>query len=292
MVHINVAVVPIVDSVPYFLALKEGYFKEEGLSVTTEMVTTSTQAIPELLSGKIQVVVGANYVSFLSAQVRGVGDFSIVAPDSSCAPQANPVLVMPGSSTENVPQLAHKTIAVNVNPNVQTLMINSVLQNYGMNPGSVTYTTIPFAQMGAALSAGTVGAVAEVEPFATSLEETYGAFPIIDECSGANQNVPLAGNISAQAWVQKSRATALAYQRAIEMGNALADSDRPAVNQILPTYIKGVNAVEIANLNLDDFPTEQSVVLDQQISNLMLEGGMLKEPLDVAPLLLNPSPPG
>jgi NitT/TauT family transport system substrate-binding protein len=286
MEHITVAVVPIVDSVPYFLALKEGYFRQEGLSVTTKIVTTSTQAIPALLDGQTQVVAGANYVSFLSAEIHGVGDFSIVAPDSSCAPQANTVLVMPGSNIQSVPDLAHKTIAVNVNPNVQTLMINSVLQDYGMNPDTVTYVAIPFAHMAAALSAGTVDAVAAVEPFATTMEESYGALQVIDECSGQNEDVPLAGNIATRAWVQKNRATALAYQRAIEMGNALADTNRGAVDQILPTYIKGVNSVEVANLNLDHFPTEQSAVLDQQVCDLMLQGGMVKSVYKVGPLLL------
>jgi NitT/TauT family transport system substrate-binding protein len=284
--RITVAVVPIVDAAPYFLALKEGYFKQEGLGVTTKVVAQSTLALPDLLHGTVNFVVAANYVSFLAAQAEGVADLSIVAPNSSCATDTNTVLAMPGSKIKDAADLAHKTIAVNINPNIQTLQINAVLKADHVDASTVTYVPIPFADMPTALKAGRVDAISEVEPFITSAETTIGAVPVLQQCTGPTAGVPLGGNFSTQAWVSKNLKTAMAFQKAIEKGNALADADHAAAEKIIPTFIKGITPREAALINLDNFPTAQNVTQVQRIADLMQTGGMLKKPLDVTPLIL------
>ena len=283
--HLSVAVVPIVDAAPFFLAVKEGYFKQQGLDITPDVVAESTLALPDLLSGKVQVVAAANYVSFLAAQAKGVANLSILAPNSACATDTESVLAMPSSKIKTAADLAHKTIAVNINPNIQTLTINAVLKADNVNPSTVTYVPIPFADMPAALKTGKVDAISEVEPFITASETTDGAVPVLQQCVGPTADVPLGGNFATAAWVKKNPKFALAFQRAMEKGNALADSDRSAVEKIIPTFIKGVTPQEAALINLDTFPTTQDVTQIQRIANLMESGGMLKKTLDVAPLM-------
>jgi NitT/TauT family transport system substrate-binding protein len=287
LTHITVAVVPIVDAAPYFLALKEGYFKQEGLSVTTKIVQQSTLALPALLQGSAQIVTGANYVSFLAAQAKGAAKLSIVAPDSACASNSVAILTMPGSKIKNVAGLAHKTIAVNINPNIQTLTINALLKANNVNPSTVTYVPIPFPDAPAALKAGRVDAISSVEPFITSSETSLGAVPVADECSGPNNNILLAGNFATQAWATKNRATALAYQRAIEKGNALADSNRSAVEKIIPTFVKGITPEQAALFNLETFPTTQDTTQVERVVGLMQTGGMLKSKLNVSPIMFH-----
>jgi NitT/TauT family transport system substrate-binding protein len=287
LTHITVAVVPIVDAAPYFLAVKEGYFKQEGLSVTTKVVAQSTLALPSLLQGSAQVVTGANYVSFLAAQAKGAAKLSIVAPDSACASHSVAILTMPGSKIKTVAGLAHKTIAVNINPNIQTLTINALLRASNVNPSTVTYVPIPFPDAPAALKAGRVDAISTVEPFITSSETSLGAVPVADECSGPNNDILLAGNFATQSWVAKNRATALAYQRAIEKGNALADSNREAVEKIIPTFVKGITPEEAALFNLETFPTTQDATQVGRVVGLMQTGGMLKAKLNVSPIMLH-----
>jgi NitT/TauT family transport system substrate-binding protein len=285
--HISVAVVPIVDAAPYFLAVKKGYFKQEGLIVKTEVVAQSTLALPALLSGSVQIVTAANYVSFLAAQAKGVASLSIVAPNSTCGTNTESVLAMPGSKIKGAAGLAHKTIAVNINPNIQTLQISAVLKANNVNPATVTYVPITFADMPAALKAGRVDAISEVEPFITKAETTLGAVPVLQQCVGPTANDPLGGNFATAAWVKQNPQAALAFQRGMEKGNALADSDRAAVEQIIPTFIKGITPQEAALISLDNFPTTQDATQIQRIANLMESGGMLKKPLEVAPLMFH-----
>src|SRR4030088_3002664 len=49
--HIVVGALPVVDDAPLYLAQKNGYFTQAGLTVTIQPVTQSTLAIPDMLHG-------------------------------------------------------------------------------------------------------------------------------------------------------------------------------------------------------------------------------------------------
>jgi NitT/TauT family transport system substrate-binding protein len=43
--HLTVAALPIVDDAPLFLAIKKGFFRQAGLTVTPKIITQSTLAV-------------------------------------------------------------------------------------------------------------------------------------------------------------------------------------------------------------------------------------------------------
>ena len=172
LTHITVGVLPIEDSAPLFIAIKEGYFKQEGLTVTPKIIEQSTLAIPDMLSGSIDIVGSGNYVSFLDAEAKGVVKVRILAAASQCGSgNTLNVLALPKSKITSPAALAGKSIAVNLTNNVQTLTINAVLKADGVNPATVKYVQIPFPDMAAALKAGSVDAMSAVEPFITGAEQ-------------------------------------------------------------------------------------------------------------------------
>src|SRR5205807_9877047 len=61
---LTVGALPIVDDAPLFLAIKNGYFKQQGLTVTTEIIPQSTLAVPDMLHGTVDIIGTGNYVSF------------------------------------------------------------------------------------------------------------------------------------------------------------------------------------------------------------------------------------
>jgi NitT/TauT family transport system substrate-binding protein len=285
LTKITVGIVPIVDAAPYFLGVKEGYFKQAGLDVTTDVFAQSTLALPSLLHGSVQFVTAANTASWISADAQGTAKLSMVAPNSFCTASSETVLAMPGSGIKTPADLAHKTIAVNIDPNIQTLQTNADLKADNVNTSTVTYVTIPFKEMPAALKAGRVDAISEVEPFITASEETYGAVPVLQACTGPTANIQLGGNFTTAAYAASHASIVLAFQKAMERANALADSDRTAVEQIIPTFIKGTTPKEAALLNLDSWGTTQDTTQLQRIADLMLSGKMLKSPFNVAPMV-------
>lgn len=282
--HLVVAVLPATDDAPFWLALKDGFFRQQGLTVTPKIVAQSTIAIPAMIHGSVDVIGGGNYVSFFEAQARGVLDIKVIAPAGSCTTDDFAVVALPKSGIRSPRDLAGKTIAVGLVDSISTLTINEMLRADGVRPASVHYVPIPYPDMATALARGDVDAISAVEPFLTAAEDNLGANVILPQCQGATADLPLSGYFATAAWVAKYPATARAFAAAIDKAQALADGDRAAVERILPTYIK-ISKTTAALVSLNNYPTSLDAVQIQRVADLMAEGGLLKRPLDVAPLL-------
>ncbi len=278
------AVLPATDDAPFWLAVKNGYFRQQGLSVTAKVVPQSTVAIPDLVHGSVQVIGGGNYVSFFQAQAKGALDIRVIAPAGSCTPDDFSVVTLPSSGIHSVAQLAGKTIAVGLTHSISTLTINEMLTASNVNAASVRYVAVPYPQMLARLKKGDVAAASLVEPFLSQSETSLGANVILPQCQGPTASLPLSGYFATAAWVRANPATARAFAAAISKAQALADNDRAAVEQILPTYIKNSGGVT-AIVHLNSYPTSLDAVLIQRVADLMLSGGLLSRHLDVARLL-------
>ena len=279
---------PVVDTAGLFLAQKEGYFKDAGLNVTIKPIAASPQAIPEMLSGHVDIVAGASYVSFLQAEAGHVGQFKILVDGQACSDDTFEILALPGSRVTSPASLVGKKIAVNELNNIQTLLTNAALQTYGISPASVRYRVIPFPLMAAALSAHRVDAISVVEPFLTEAELKYGAQPVMSTCTGPTSNFPMSGYFSTQAWARKYPNTARAFQSALQRGQALADAGRAAVEQVMPDYINGLSPEEAAVVNLGQFPTSLHFTHVQRVADLMISGGLLRDPnFSVQPMLFH-----
>jgi NitT/TauT family transport system substrate-binding protein len=284
--NVTVAALPVTDTAGFFIALKEGYFKQQGLNVNYKIVAQSTTALAAMVSGSVDIIDGGNYVSFIEAQNRGAVKLSLLADASACAPHTYSILTLPRTGITTPAQLAGKTVAVNLTNNIQTLAANAVLKADGVNPASVKYVAVPFPQMGAALAAGRVDAISVVEPFLTQAKNTLHATEVSDQCAGPTAALPLSGYFATQQWTQQNPATARAFQRAIVKGQALADSDPAMVRQVLPTYSKV--SPQLANqIGIDNYPSTVSASRMQRIADLMLAGGVLKSPFNASPMLFH-----
>ncbi len=284
--HLTVAALPIVDDAPLFLAIKEGYFRQQGLTVTPEIIAQSTLALPDLLHGTVNIVGGGNYVSYFEGQAKGTFSLQVLAAGVACSASSFGVLAMPGSGITSPAGLAGKTIAVNLTNNIQTLTTNAVLKSDGVNTATVKYVAIPFPDMATALKAGRVNAISVVEPFLSGAEHSIGARQVMSECSGPTADLPLSGYFTTQAWVQKYPRTAAAFQRALNQAQAFADANPSAVKQILPTYTK-ITAAAAGTINLGSFPATLVAAQLQRVADLMRSGGLLTSPFNVQPMLFH-----
>jgi NitT/TauT family transport system substrate-binding protein len=278
---------PVVDTAGLFLAQQNGYFKQAGLNVTIKPISVTPQAIPDLENGTVDVVAGANYVSFFQADETKHLNLKVLADGQSCSADTFEVLAMPGSGINNAADLAHKKIAVNTTNNIQTLLANTALQTAGVNSASVQYVPVPFPKMGAALKSGKVNAISVVEPFITENELGIGAQPVMSTCTGPTANFAISGYFSTSGFVQKYPNTARAFQTALDRGQTLADSSRSDVEEIMPNYIKGLSPNQAAVVNLGQFPTSIDETHLQRVASAMASGHLVAANFSVAPLLFH-----
>jgi NitT/TauT family transport system substrate-binding protein len=283
--HITVATLPIPDAAPLFIAMHRGFFKQQGLTVTPEIITNTPAATPKLLAGTLDFSL-LNYVSTFEIEQTGV-KFAIVADDSQSAPDYFDIMVPKGSPITSPAQLKGKTLAVPAPKAIGTLGVDSVLKPYGITQSQVKFAYIPFPNMLAALKTGQIDAAVEVDPFVTQMESMLGAHALADIMTGATANFPVGGWGTVEQYAKKYPKTVAAFQRAIIHGEQVAASSRKAVEQILPTYTK-ITPQVASVISLPVFPTALSTIRLQRAADLMLQFGLIHQHLDVSPMVLPP----
>jgi NitT/TauT family transport system substrate-binding protein len=276
-VSITVGALPVIDDVGLYIAQDEGIFQRDGLNVTIAPVASSAVAISEMKAGKISIIGGGNDVSFIQLASSNPANppFKLLSEAATCAPGAFEVLVLPDSGIQTPAQLQHKTIAVNIPNNIQTLTINSVLQADDVSTASVRYKPIAFPLMVAALKAHKVDAISEVEPFATQAQQAAGAEPVLDQCTGPTNAIPLSGYFAPSAWAQQHPDLVQRFQQAMTQAQDIADTNRAEVEKALLTYVPKLSEVQAATIALDQFPTATDTVQLNRVANLMFEAGLI-----------------
>jgi NitT/TauT family transport system substrate-binding protein len=275
-------VLPAVNTATLYLAIKEGYFTQAGLTVTPRQLAVSTEAIPGLLHGTLDISSG-NLDSYLAADAAGVLPLRILNETAVCSSDTLAVLAIPSSGITGPAQLAGKTIAVASKPDIQTLTIDKLVGP--AEAKTLHFVAMPFQNMLAALAAGQVDAIATLQPYIAAAEHTLGASIVLNECSGADVGIPLGGYFTTASWLAKYPNTAHAFQAAMNKAQALANSDPALIRQILPTFMKVTSQVA-EGVVIPRFATGLNAAQIQFIANLAYAGDEAQSLVNVSPLLV------
>ena len=287
---LNVAVVPAVDSAGFFVALHEGLFAKQGLTIHYTPAVSSEVVISQQLTGKYDIT-GGNYVSFIQHYVVDHQPIEIVAEGSVMQQGTQAIYTMPGSKIKTLKELKGHLLGINAPLNINYLLAASVLTENGIRLNQVRFPTapIPFPTMAAALAAGKIDAAAMPEPFASAAEQQYGAVPLADLNQGATQNFPIQGYVATKSWVQQNPGTLRAFRTALSQGQEIADTSRSAVeramealngpqNGQIPPLVAAVMAVNI-------YPTSIDKVRIQRVADVMYQFGLLHSRFNVTPMI-------
>jgi NitT/TauT family transport system substrate-binding protein len=258
---LNVAVVPAVDSAGFFVALDQGLFKDQGLTVNFTPVTSSETAIANQVKGTYDIT-GGNYVSYIQAQQQGTANLDIFAEGSVMEPGTQGIYTLPSSRVTTLAGLKGQTVAINAPDNILFLLAASVLAEHGISPSSVHFASIPFQNMPAELSSNAVSAAVMPEPFASGAEEAQGGVPLVDLDQGATTSFPVEGYVVTKQWAARYPHTLAAFYTALEQGQQLADISRAAVEQAMVNMPApfGVSAKTAAVMALDTYPVSAGPV--------------------------------
>jgi NitT/TauT family transport system substrate-binding protein len=277
---LTVAALPLVDGAALHIGIKQKMFEAEGLKVQVKPVQQSIQALPALAKGEVDVIAGANYVTFLQANEQGTLKLSILSEAASLTPNMMNVLVMPKSSIKSAKDLEGKKVAVNIPNNIQSLTLNAILKANNVDAAKVQYVQVPFPQMATALQKGQVDAVHIVEPFLSDTQKKLGARVVVNGGGEPVTQTPISGYVSTQEFVAKNPKTAAAFQRAMLKAQAAAAGDRKKIEEVLPGYAR-IEPEVASVITLPDFPTSNNTTRLQRIVDLMASAGLLKAKPDL-----------
>ena len=276
--EISLGLLPIADVAPVFIAIEQGFFADEGLTVSTEFTQGGAATIPALASGDLDIGFGA-YPSFFNAVSQDL-PLKIISEANRPAPLFAGLYSMPDSGIATVTDMTGKTIAVNTLNNVVQLAVQAQLVDAGMSLDDVTLVEIPFPDMVATLERGDVDVIAVVEPFGTIARTTLNATLVIDMFANRMEEFPVAGFFVTDSFLADKPNTVAGFVRAFDRAVEVANSDPDAVPTILPTYITTATEESARALNYPLFVSGIDVAILQTVPDFMVEAGILTEPID------------
>lgn len=284
---ITVAALPLVDGAALHIGLKQKMFEAEGLKVQVKPIQQSIQALPALTKGDVDVIAGANYVTFFQAHEKGTLKLSILAEAAALTSNMMNVLVKPDSPIKTAKDLEGKKIAVNIPNNIQSLTLNAILTANNVDPSKVQYIQVPFPQMGAALEKDQIDAIHVVEPFLSDTQKRLGARVVVNGGGEPVTGVPISGYVTTQEFVSKYPKTSAAFQRAMLKAQQAAAGDRKQVEEVLPGYAR-IEPQVASVITMPDFPSSVNITRLQRIVDLMVTGDLLKTKPDLNTIVFQP----
>lgn len=170
MDELSVIILPYITFAPYYIAIEEGYFAEQGIEVEPVNMTITEEVMPALSSGQVDVASGLVSAGMLNAIARGAdvqitADKGFVDPDGcvnfSVIGQSD--LVAAGE-LETADQLEGRTVSV-VPASWLEYYFSRVLETGGLTMDDVDAVNVGSPSMVDGLASGQLDAVVNSEPW-------------------------------------------------------------------------------------------------------------------------------
>ena len=277
---------PFSESLGAVLADKQGFFKAEGLEIEVTKINSGAVGVPVLQAGKLDIIF-SNTVSTLQAIEQGL-DAVILAPGAAVrasGPDTTIGLMVRKGSFKNVKELEGKRVAVNVINSTAWLHAVAHLDAKGVDRSKVRFLEVPFPQMNDPLLNEQVDAIYQVEPFrsvlmATGKAEVLG-YPYVETLP----NSDITQYIALTPWVEKHRATAVKFARAIIKGAQFANANEAATRDANLQFT-GLNPALKDTVMLPRFGTSVSATEIARTQDMMIKFGMMKTKVDLSKRIL------
>ncbi|MDG6997995.1 MAG: ABC transporter substrate-binding protein [Nitrososphaerota archaeon] len=301
--NLTVGILPTADAVPFFVALHNGYFAQEGLNITVKYMAGGAVIAPAVQQGTIQLGEGTP-ITLMASREQGF-DFKFVAPMSATVypTGSQPTTYVPGVSTHLLGVLASsnitsykdlvgKTVAVNTLGTFTQAAIIQALKDNGVDPSTVKIVAVSPPNWISSLEQKRVDAVDFFEPFATLLvtanqtAPTVGAFRIIGDDANIG-NVMQAGFFSTSTWINSNPSTVKSFVKALDQGVSAAQANNTLARQMLTSYLNMSSTVanKVVLFNYPTSPMPYSLI--QNEIQLGLQTGLLKNQSDNATQLVD-----
>ena len=280
-----------------FIALEKGYFGEEGLEVELVPSRSTTDQIPALITGDLQIANGGAEPSVFNAVQRGLGikivNYNIIVGpgDRSSGFVVRKDLVESGQYREPK-DFQGRSIALPTAP-LAAVYVERLLAPSGLTLADVQIVNLPFPDMVSALGNRAVDAAMLAEPFITVVEAQGSAqemVPMGDVYPGVAANVmtmsPLFGDQqpgAARRFITAHLRGLRDYYRAAQRN----EGGRDEIVQILVKHTPMKNPNQYGRLLTS--PVDPNLELSprslEEIQDYFVRTGLLTQSVDVRQVL-------
>jgi NitT/TauT family transport system substrate-binding protein len=272
--NITVDVFPTIDFAGLYIAQMDGLFRQQGLNVTIRFAPASQLAVTSVLNGSSDIS-GTDYVTYIDNELDDSARLRIIAEGSSLQPHDLEMFARPHSGITTLAGLEGHTVGVTTADNIYTLLVRALLAENGIRTNSVNIEFgFQLLNVARQLDSGQADAAPIPEPFASEGEQQYGLQALADVDQGVTTNFPLDGYAVTRAWARRNPGTLAAFDRAVEQGQEIADSDRTAVESAVEKFLD-IQPQTAAVVTLPGYPLSVAPKQLQRVVNTMVQFGML-----------------
>jgi NitT/TauT family transport system substrate-binding protein len=278
-------VIAIVDVAPIYLGKQKGFFSQRNIDLTLSTSQGGAAIVPGVVGGQFQIGF-SNVTSLLLAAAKGL-PLKIVCNGVTSTGVADKdysgVVVKSGSPVKTAADLAGKTVAVNTLKNIGDTTVRASVRKAGGDPKAVKFVELAFPDMPAALQAGRVDAIWEVEPFLTAATAAGGRMVAANYVDAA-PNLTVATYFTSVALTKSNPDLVKRFTEAMNESLTYADAHPDEVRQVLATYTQ--IAVDVAaKIVLPKWPTDINRPSVQALADLAVGDGLLTKAPDLNALL-------
>ena len=242
---------------------------------------------PQLLEGLNVGAIDVGHVGEappIFAQAAGA-NFVYIGHDPA-APEAEAIVVPPGSAIKTAADLKGKKVALNKGSNVHYLLVRA-LEKAGLKYGDIQPVFLPPADARAAFEKGSVDAWAIWDPFLAAVEKQSNARIIVDGRNGVASNhlFYLAERGFAQTRPDVIKAL---FEDSVEQGRWLKANLKQAATLIAPLQGLDAAVVELAlqRYQFSVTPVSPAVAAEQQkVADAFYELKLIPKPVRIADAL-------
>mgnify|MGYP000300747813 CR=1 FL=1 len=278
---LTIALLPIVDSLPFLVARDKGYFAEAGVEVDLQFFQSALEADSAF---QARAVDGAISDLIRAAVLKKSLGLQVLSISQGVTPEEGPfaILVPPGSDIDKVDELRGVEIAISPNSIIE-FTTDQMLREAGFRPEEIKKTIVTsIPQRLELLLSGQIKAATLPDPLAT-LAETKGARRILDDTQGANisQSVILFTEEAIENNPEAIRRFFKAYRKAVADIQADPEAYRPLLEAEL-RLPKNLKEYTIGPFSMPQVPQRADV---ERVVNWLVEKGILDEPIEYEDLV-------
>lgn len=285
-VEMRIAVQPTPSAVPIYVAQRQGYFREAGLTVRIVPGLTPEQALEKVVAGNVDVAM-TDYASLLQRIDKGAG-LAILAnleiardaiPDVLVlqTPRANPVV--------SIKALEGKQVAIGAGEELARLALLELLRQNKADPKKVILQPLNVRELPFAFQRKEIAAVVAPEPYPTMMKAEQEMLTLAYPYFEMGQGLPLMGLAANRQWAERRPHSSDRLLRGLEEAVEWLQRDRGNAWLVLQEWLMLSDAV-VQNMLLSRWSTRLSVARLQLIADALHRHELIKKPLKAATLLL------
>lgn len=289
--QLRIGYLPIAAELPLFVAIEEGYFKEEGITYELSRFTSSNEMGNAATADHIDIMSGtASNVIFDIATVSGKKHlvFAINPYSNQPGHKTDHMIVRSDTGVTELSQLKGKRIA-SFPGSVNKIFVNLILEKYDVPRDSYEYIEMTPPNWQPALESGSIDAVSALEPAATQIiQDKVGESISQGFYAELMPDVPLSAHwIAADYYSRADKGQLGAFLRAYEKAIQFCRENEKQARRYLAKYAN-VRADIIDKVNLN--PWQKLAEIDagkfQAYVDLLAKHGALRKSVDVGEFLL------